>query len=182
MSSDIQKVAHNAKFEAIWTRERSGYNDTVGEWPKNIVWDTMLASHVMDNKKKVNLKFKLYILLGMAGYDSSIDVYLEASKKEGDEFGSNAFNKIDQAPLDELLKYNAMDSLGTYKLWQHQSRRVGPDLKRGIELFTRGSIALVKAEQNGIMCNLEEMNKTYKSITKKMSFYESEVKNSKEIS
>lgn len=181
MLGNAQKIAHNAKFEVIWTKNRAGYNNTEGYWPNNIVWDTMLAAHIMDNKKKVNLKFQLYKLLGMAGYDNDIDPYLEAVKKDEEINGANAFNRIKEAPLNKLLLYNAMDSLGTFKLWEYQSRRMNPELKKGVDLFTRGSLALSHVEDNGIQFDEVQSEKSKIKIDKKMNVLEDLVFESKEL-
>lgn len=181
LASDVKKVAHNAKFEVSWTMERAGFNDTKAPYPNNIYWDTMLAAHVLDNKKKTNLKFQLYSLLGIAGYDSAIETYIQAPISEEEVFGANAFNKIEQAPLDLLLKYNAMDSLGTYKLYEYQRSKITPEMKKGLFLFVKGSMALVKAEDAGIRFNENSAEKNIKRLTKEMNFLESQVLSSKEM-
>ena len=118
LQSDVVKICHNAKYEALWSKVRGGYNNTeLPEWPKNILHDTMLNAHVIDNRKKVGLKYLAYVKFGIAGYDDEIDQYLEPDKKEKELYGANAINRIEKAPLDKLLLYNAMDSLLTYKLW-----------------------------------------------------------------
>lgn len=181
MRSDTPKIAHNKKFEMLWTKVRGGYNNTEGCWPKNIFWDTMLAAHQMHNLKKTNLKFKTYTLLGIAGYDNAIDHYLQATKDDEDKWGTNAFNRIKEAPLDEVLKYNAMDSLFTYKLYEYQYRRINPHLKKGLELEMTGAEVLVQTEYNGLICDVNELARSKGIMTKKMDFLENEIRTSKEI-
>lgn len=172
LSSPVKKIAHNAKFEATWTKIRGGAHNTEGIWPENIVWDTMLGMTIMDNRKKCNLKFGLYSILGIAGYDSSVDVYLESIKKESKDYGANAINRIKEAPLSDVLVYNAMDSLGTFKLWEHQSRRMSDPMKQALNLFLIGSLAFAKAEDHGLVCDMEAARQTSEQITSIMDSLE----------
>jgi len=181
MKSDVGKIAHNAKFEVLWTKARGGYNNSEGCWPNNIVWDTMLAAHIINSIKKVNLKFQLYLTLGIAGYDASIDKYLSASEEDEALYGANAYNKIEEAPIDELLTYNAMDSLGTYKLYEHQNKLLSASMKKGQTLFVDGSIALSKAEYNGLPFDINTCSKINKRITRMMDSLEKSVFESKEM-
>jgi len=181
MMGNVKKVAHNAKFDCLWMKVRGGVNDTESSWPENVIWDTMLGAHIQHNKKKTNLKYLLYILLGIAGYDSEIDSFMESRKNEKDDYGANSFNRIEQAPIDDLLKYNAMDSLGTYKLWEFQQESFSHNMKLAQEFFLKGSLELMKAEYNGLHCDIIGADKLQKQITRKMQFYEDKVLQSKEL-
>ena len=145
-SPKVYVIAHNGKFDATWTAEKAGF------WP-NLDWDTMLAAHSIHNRKKVNLKFCVYCSFGVAGYDDSIDPYLQAVAAESERYGANALNQIERAPLGDVLLYNAADSLFTYWLEKEQQEQVSDHVLRGIRFFTEASIALAKSEQNGIRLN-----------------------------
>lgn len=181
MQSNVPKIAHNAKFEMMWTKVRGGFNNTEGCWPNNVFWDTMLCAHSLYNKKKTNLKYKVYTLFGVAGYDNAIDPYLSASKEDEEKWGTNAFNRIREAPLDEVLKYNAMDSIYTYKLYEHQNRRLSPHLMEGFRLEMNGIVALTQAEYNGLICNEKDLQKSKSIMTKRMDLLGEEIWKSKEI-
>lgn len=181
MQSNVPKIAHNAKFEMMWTKVRGGFNNTEGCWPNNMFWDTMLCAHSLYNKKKTNLKYKVYTLFGVAGYDNAIDPYLSASKEDELKYGTNAFNRIKEAPLDDVLKYNAMDSIYTYKLYEFQNRRLSPSLMRGFRLEMEGIVALAQAEHNGLICNEKDLQKSKSIMTKRMDMLEMEIRKSKEI-
>lgn len=105
---ELKKVAQNMKFEERWTRAKLGH-PVVG-WE----WDTMLATHILDNRGGVTgLKFQSYVQFGIGDYDSSIRPFLESPT-------TNGLNHIRQAPLQELLTYNGMDAILEYKLAERQ--------------------------------------------------------------
>jgi uracil-DNA glycosylase family 4 len=115
----IGKVASNLKMEDHWTAVRVP-RTTVKGW----VWDTMLAAHTLDNRKGItSLKFDVYKRYGVVDYASHLDPYLQSSTK-GEE-GSNGKNRIEEAPLGDLLVYGARDSLYEYWLAQDQMRELG---------------------------------------------------------
>lgn len=115
-SDKIGKIAQNLKFEHTWTYNILGYE------VKNWVWDTMLATHVLDNRPDITgLKFQTYINFGVAGYESDVAPYL----KGDDEKNSNSTNKLLSIPEDsDLWKkvriYCGEDSFYTYKLASRQ--------------------------------------------------------------
>lgn len=95
--SELRKVASNIKFEERWTRAKLGHG--VEGWE----WDTMLASHILDNRPGItSIKFQAYVHLGVPDYDSSIAPFLSSK---------GALNRIAEAPIRDLLVYNGMDSL-----------------------------------------------------------------------
>ena len=103
----IGKIAHNMDFEAAWSRIILGVE--VSPW----AWDTMLATHILDNRKGTNdLKFQAYLNFGVRDYDSHISPYLKSPKDESD----NAFNRVKEAPPEEIMVYCGLDSLFSYRL------------------------------------------------------------------
>lgn len=120
-SRKIGKIAHNMKFEEMWSREYLG--QPVINW----VWDTMLAAHVIDNRPEITgLKFQTYIHFGQVGYDDEVSKYL----KSKDDKNANEFNNIDalintEAGRHELMKYCALDSLYTFRLARLQMAQLG---------------------------------------------------------
>lgn len=123
----INKIAQNMQFEWTWTKQL--YNIDVEPW----AWDTMIASHILDNRKKVTgLKFQAYVQFGVADYNSEIQPYLVGVEKS-----INAFNRItdlvDKVPHGEkkLLTYCGMDALLEYRLAMKQMKRViEPDTRQ----------------------------------------------------
>lgn len=181
LSSKVKKICHNGKFENMWTAIRGGFNDTEGLEINNFEWDTMLAAHSLYNNKKTNLKFHSYIHLGILGYDTEIDPFLEPLSKEKDIYGDNAFNQIEKAPLEKLLKYNAMDSLLTFKLYEIQKSKLDSTLIEGVKFFTKGSMTLSNIEQNGISFNNQDALVLEKELKDKLNEIEKRVLCSKEL-
>lgn len=103
-----KKVAANMKFEYLWTREK------LGVWPKNVVWDTMLAAHWLDCRRRItSLKFNAFVKLGFGRYNERVEPFLKA------ESGYEK-NKVHQVPLDELLLYGGLDALLEWKVAEKQ--------------------------------------------------------------
>jgi len=106
--NESKKMAANLKFEERWTVEK------VGTKVRNWFWDTMIAAHIINSQPKVTgLKFQAYVLLGVKSYNDSVNHLLESS-------GTSKLNKIHQIPTGDLLLYNGMDSLVTFKVAEIQ--------------------------------------------------------------
>lgn len=104
----VKKIAHNMKFEERWTRKQFGHG--VKGWE----WDTMLAAHLLDNRRQIcSLKFQSFVRMGVSSYDDSVAPYLKAEN-------SRASNRIREANLRDVLLYNGMDALLTYDLAMKQ--------------------------------------------------------------
>lgn len=155
---DIKKIAHNIKFEDKWSRV------VFGTPVKGWIWDTMISQHVLDNRKKVTgLKFQAYVRYGIKDYDSEIKLYIKG-----------LHGGMSKETLQKVMKYNAMDALFTYKLYNDQKNEFKRRklLKKGNELFLNGSIALADVEENGVPINHEY----YKDMTNQL---EEEISNLK---
>ncbi len=108
----IAKIAQNMKYEHTWSKVILGVD--VAPWG----WDTMIASHVLDNRPSITgLKFQTYVQFGIVDYDSEISPYL----KSIDDSSANAINRIEEI-LDnpemkiKLLKYCALDTIYEMRL------------------------------------------------------------------
>ncbi len=149
--SKIPKIAQNMKFEHNWT-----YN-ILGIEVNNWVWDTMLVSHLLDNRDGVTgLKFQTYVQLGIVDYSSHISKYLQAT-------GSNDFNTIKKAMTDPVIKrdlmhYCALDSNYTYRIkkWQ-ETQEINAE---AFDLLHNATFALWQAEQNGFTVDVSYFEKT----------------------
>ena len=136
-NANIRKVAHNAKFEHIWTKKILDCE------PVNWYWCTMQGAHIQDNRQKWSaLKFQTYINFGQKTWSGDVDGYLKGFP----------FNKIDQAPLDKLLLYNGLDVHWTKQLLEKQELfyEKNPKLKKAFDLFNEGSIVLGDVQSNGV--------------------------------
>jgi DNA polymerase len=112
----IGKVAQNMKYEHSWSRVR--LQTIVTPW----VWDTMLASHVFDNRAgTTNLKFQVYVNFGIVDYASEVAPYFEAiDNKNGN--GLNRITDLLAKPGGEkkLLKYCGYDAIYERRLAEKQ--------------------------------------------------------------
>lgn len=146
---NIGKIAHNIKYEDVWTSQLLNVN--IKSW----MWDTMLASHVLDNRSSyTGLKFQSYINFGIYPYDKEIKKFLKAKT-------ANSFNRVEEVPLDKLLHYGGLDSLLTSKLFYKQVKEFetrGRNLAEAYNLLHDGTLALSKVEQNGICVNEDYYN------------------------
>lgn len=96
---DIPKWGQNIKYEEVWST--TIFRQPIINWQ----WDTMLASHILDNRAGVTgLKFQTYVQFGVIDYSSEIDSYFTSPK------GGNEKNKI----LDILYKPDGQQTLLRY--------------------------------------------------------------------
>jgi len=131
----IKKIAQNLKYEDSWLRNVLGIN------VKNWCWDTMLATHHMDNRSGITgLKFQTYVNFGVAGYDKYCSDFFVK--------GSHSINKLKEANQIQVLKYNGLDAYFTYKLAEKQMKEL--KVKNGFNLFMAGTLEFSKIEDSGI--------------------------------
>jgi uracil-DNA glycosylase len=117
---DTGKMAHNMKFEEVWSSVR--LKQSVNNWQ----WDSMLAAHILDNRPGITgLKFQAYINFGIVDYDSFVSSYLK-SKDSKDGNGINRIVELINQPggKEELMLYCGLDSLLEYKLAIKQMKEI----------------------------------------------------------
>lgn len=108
-NAQIGKLAQNMKYEDNWSNEI--LKTQVNGWE----FDSMLASHVMDNRESITgLKFQTYVQFGIIDYDSEIEPYLKADN-------SNAINRVPELiktreGKEKLMYYCGMDTIVQYRL------------------------------------------------------------------
>jgi|TARA_R100001530_G_scaffold124479_1_gene92713 DNA polymerase len=108
----VKKTAQNIKFEHQWSR------NILGVKTRGWVWDTMQASHILDNRKGITgLKFQSYINFGQEDYSRHLDKYLKCDDGKG-------FNKIKEADIEEVMRYCGMDAILEFKLAKKQMEEV----------------------------------------------------------
>lgn len=116
--SDVPKIAANAKFEDRWSKA------ILGVHVNKIVWDTMQAAHVLDNRVLDNregicsVKYQSFVRLGVDLYNEEIEPFLESS-------GSNEPNRIKEIPIADLLHYNGLDAIYEYEIAMDQLQEMG---------------------------------------------------------
>jgi hypothetical protein len=112
----IKKIAQKINFEESWTRAYLGYG--IRPWG----WDTMICSHVLDNRKGItSIKFQACVRYGIIDYASHLDKWIKSDKK----LGANAKNKLKDAPLHDVLVYCGVDSLLEFWAAMDQMGEIG---------------------------------------------------------
>ncbi len=117
---NVGKIAQNMKFENSWTKVR--LRTDVQNW----VWDTMLATHLMDNRYGITgLKFQTFVNFGIVDYDSEINPFLR-SNNERDNNSINRIYELLEKPggSEKLLYYCALDSIYEYRLAMLQQSEI----------------------------------------------------------
>lgn len=172
--SNISFRAHNMKFEDAWDHEILGVQC---DWN----WDTMIAAHILDNRSKfTGLKFQSYIHFGLEPYNKEVDRYLKAA--------SGHFNKVDKAPLDQLLLYNGIDTLVGERLYKIQQKQFGLSTKlspknrlgEAYSLFHEGILTLADVQRNGIHIDEDYYRNEDEKIAKRIIKLKDKLATSKE--
>lgn len=152
---DIKKVAHNAKFEMIWSAIRADAN------VKNFYWCTMIAEHIQHNKSVVGAKFLFYVYLGVMNMDTEVDHYLKPSEADTKKYGNNAINTIDviwKKNPRAVLQYQGEDAFYTAKLLELQEARFKRrrKMREAFTYYHEGILELGQIELNGINFDIDK--------------------------
>ena len=114
--SRVPKIASNIKFEERWSQAKLGCG--INNWDRSL--DTMLCSHVLDNREEINsIKFQAFVRLGQESYDDHIKPYLQT--RTG---GGYAINRIKEVDLTDLLLYCGLDSLLEWRVAKLQKEEL----------------------------------------------------------
>ena len=109
---DQGKIAHNLPFEFEWTRT------CFGVIPRGWIADTQVLAHLEDSRSgHSSLKVQTYLKFGEPDYSGDVQKYKGASMEQKKLRGCNALNGMMKAPIHDLLRYNALDALYTFRLW-----------------------------------------------------------------
>ena len=169
LRNDSFKIAHNLKFEDVWSRT------IIKVLPNTWHWCTMIASHILDNRKSfASLKFQAFIRWGIEQYDKTIAPFLK------DKTGSG-FNNVMKADLDDLLLYNAIDSMLTMKLYKEQHNEMPASMIQANDFFVDGLLALSDMQTNGICADRKYYEVTDKKLKDQIEKIEEDLLTSKEV-
>lgn len=137
------KSAQNLKHEAL--ASQAGFGVEVRNWD----WDPMVASHVLDEAKKVtSLKKQVYIKWGY-DYGGEEKKFLEAPLKQRNEFEKMA---VEKSGL-----YCGRDAMFGQRLVKQQKRVMKVEgLMGAYRLLHEGVIAFSKMEQEGIRIDVKQ--------------------------
>ncbi len=166
----IKKIAHNLKMENSWTRTILGYS--VKGW----YWDTMIGSHVIDNRGNCNsLKDQTFFRQGIQGYEHSMKPFITSKDKS-----NNSFNKMKEAPLMDVLRYCALDSIFTFRLYQAQKQEM-KDRLNGFLFFMEGAVAFAETHDIGMHCNAPYFEKQYAHVQRKQDRLDKKIMSSEDV-
>jgi len=169
LDPDIPKVAQNRKFDQIW-----GYF-ILGVDAKGMDFDTMLAARVLDSRVgTAGLDFRTYVHMGILPYGQEINSFKKAHNGE--------FNRMNEAPLMPLLKYNAQDSLYTFRLSEILPKEIDKDsfLWGGYEQLEEVTNEFIHLEKNGFVADEEYYERKEGELTTKILKLQKELQNSEE--
>lgn len=171
LTGPSKKIMQNMAFEMAWTEQ------IIGCEINNVAFDTMAASHVIDNRTGITgLKFQTYINYGVPDYSTDVQQYLKSEGK-----GANKFNNIDKAPLRPLLEYNGLDSMYTYRLSLDQENVLSEDdLDDAYDLFHDGIIACYNASKEGINIDEKYFKQVMLDLDDKLKQIDKNIRKSKE--
>ncbi len=168
---EIPKICQNAGFEAMWSLKRCGVK------LEGVIWDTMVASHCTHNMTPKGLEFRAFAHLGARPYSQVVNNDLKSKENQG----ANGLNELARIPENtapkSLLRYNALDSFYTYKLYEFQRAYLEdtPHLLRGAEFFMQVGLTLSHITSNGINVDLEAMEESKTTLAKEVWELEQEI-------
>lgn len=110
LRSPVKKTACNIKFEDRWSKA------VFGARPKNWVWCSMQAAHIIQSApvEFTSLKLQSFIHLGQPKYNSQTESLLDSN---GTRIPNRAAEEIE---ITELLKYNGMDTILEFMVGEKQ--------------------------------------------------------------
>lgn len=109
ITSGCPLVGWNIGFESRWSKR------ILKKWPRNWIYDGMLANHVSDFQAGVTgLKFQSFVLFGAPDYAKNIKPYLVS--EGGAEAENKVFTLLREDPRS-LLLYCGIDAFLEWKAW-----------------------------------------------------------------
>ena len=168
LDPDIKKSSHNQKFEEIWGRVMFCIKQVA-----NFLHCSMNAAHIIASQRHTNLKWQTYTNFGIDDYSKSIKKYLENTDEKG-------FNKVMEAPVNELLLYSAMDSLFTNWLTREQRKffekhpvqeKVRQFFQEGLDLFAEIQMTGINADSKYYAKNFLELTDQLKEKDKQLKAF-----------
>lgn len=119
--------------------------------PEQLVWDTLLLSHIIDSsRKQYGLKKLASEDLGVS-YPSYDDIVGKRTAKQSKERTT-----LDKQPMELVAKYNACDVYFTYKLYEYQFNQIkSSDTIYFKNISKPVSNVFSAMEDRGISVNLE---------------------------
>ena len=164
----------NYKYDMVWLKV------VLGVELERCVWDTVVVAHLLDPRDGItSLKFQTYINFGIA-YEEGIHEYLKSTKEENDKYGTNALNDIFNAPMDDVLYYNALDVVYTDAVRKEQFEQwrefPNPNKWFAFKLFHKVIPVLAHMEENGILIDKNKIQENMELCRNELKKIEDKIK------
>lgn len=163
MTSNIKKIAHNAKFDM-------GFLYYHGIEVKNLYFDTMIAHHLIDENLPHNLEYLAVTETTLGAYKSE---YWKVAKdkmiKLRENLRKGVLTQEDREFILDTLKYNAKDAYATLVAYFSLYEKLTDEKKSIIEsLMTTLSKALMVAEFHGVKVDMNRLKELDVEISKQL--------------
>ena len=120
LTSSVPKLAHNSMFESLWSRK------IFGVCPENVYRDTMLAAHLLDDRR------------GTKSLDWLTSTTLGSDYKQEFKAGGGFSTQVDA----RMATYNCLDVRYTVALSEYQEGKLSNHLIKG-ELLYQGAVPML---------------------------------------
>jgi len=159
LNNDIAISGQNFKFDQKFI-EHWLFGKDYSKQIRNVIFDTMIASYILDENTPNDLKTNAYLYFDdLRGYANEVKGFL--SNKDEDD---NDFAKIQ---LERLLPYALRDAIATFRLTGLFSKKLSeqPFLENWMyNFYIPLHYIYEKAERVGVGIDLEHLNKTRKIL------------------
>ena len=153
VNPSIKKVAHNVKFEDMWSRI------ILEVVPKGWLWDSMVVAHILNEAPGITgLKVQTFLNFGYVGYEEEVGPYMK---------GKEGFNLLSQVDFSILGKYNALDSYFTNLLFRKQQRIMNSEDQRAMDFSMMVTEMLCDLQVRGIRVDMDYLTKSYQELERK---------------
>lgn len=137
LKSYVPKLAQNSKFEMIWSRVKFGVE------VNNMVWDTQIIQHIIDERGTKGAGKKS---LGFLTFYYTGDEYKHIVDRKD----------IEKSSIDNIVKYSSLDARLPIHIKHCQEEILdSQDMNETAEFWIAGNNALHELEFNGILIDKE---------------------------
>lgn len=161
MLEECSLIGHNAKFDI---KQLIGWGVNIK--PEQYHYDTILASYVQNTTKATHsLKdlAKEYLGLEWPKYKEIVGT----GKKKV---------TLDKQPVELVARYNGMDVLATYRLYEHFQKTLTPQQKRYLETIELPTArVLLEMELKGVSVDVEYLKVLDHEFDQKMAVLENQI-------
>jgi DNA polymerase-1 len=142
VSGPSAKIIQNWQYEEMCSMVQFGVH------VNNVVRDTMIYQHVLDNRTGIcSLGFQTYVRYGTT-YKTAVDP-----------------SSLVDTPLDQEAKYNVLDCRYTYRLYKDQDVESTPQLRSAYQQLHQGIPVMSTLTRRGLKLDMVALNTLEKTVT-----------------